>query len=164
MNWNPTIPGHCASYNVAFVTIGIFNMITDLIIMLLPIPFLRKIQMAIGIKIGLVAKYNKCPGYKHLAADCIDPVKIIIVNGVPIVISESGSNVIPKVTLVIKKISDINTLPLTCDFPHTIEPGSYQLGEVDSDIDKEITEDDISLNCIRPTPSTHLSIIKCVPS
>lgn len=58
MNWNPAIPGHCASYNVAFVTIGIFNMITDLIIMLLPIPFLRKIQMAIGIKIGLVAIFS----------------------------------------------------------------------------------------------------------
>jgi hypothetical protein len=58
MNWNPAIPGHCASYNVAFVTIGIFNMITDLIIMLLPIPFLQKIQMAIGIKIGLVAIFS----------------------------------------------------------------------------------------------------------
>lgn len=30
MNWNPTISGgRCASYNVAFVTIGILNMITD---------------------------------------------------------------------------------------------------------------------------------------
>lgn len=58
-NWNPTIRGgHCASYNVAFVTIGIFNMITDLIIMLLPIPFLRKIQMAMGTKIGLAAIFS----------------------------------------------------------------------------------------------------------
>jgi len=59
MNWNPPISGgRCASYNVAFVTIGIFNMITDLIIMLLPIPFLRRIQMAIGTKIGLVAIFS----------------------------------------------------------------------------------------------------------
>ncbi|KAH6625465.1 integral membrane protein, partial [Boeremia exigua] len=59
MNWNPSIPGgHCASYNIAFVTIGIFNMITDLIIMLLPIPFIRKIQMAVGTKIGLVAIFG----------------------------------------------------------------------------------------------------------
>ncbi|KAG9197642.1 hypothetical protein G6514_001166 [Epicoccum nigrum] len=58
MNWNPAIPGHCASYNVAFVTIGVFNMITDLIIMLLPIPFLRRIQMAIGTKIGLIAIFS----------------------------------------------------------------------------------------------------------
>lgn len=59
MNWNPTIPGgHCASYNVAFVTIGLVNMITDLIIMLLPIPFIRKLQMAIGTKLGLVAIFT----------------------------------------------------------------------------------------------------------
>ncbi|GME24671.1 putative integral membrane protein [Neofusicoccum parvum] len=54
MNWNPTIPGgHCASYNVAFTTIGCVNMVTDLIIMLLPLPFIRNLQMAIGTKIGL---------------------------------------------------------------------------------------------------------------
>ncbi|KAL1792135.1 hypothetical protein ACET3X_009886 [Alternaria dauci] len=59
MNWNPTIPGgHCASYNTAFVTIGIFNMITDLIIMLLPIPFLRSLQMAVGTKLGLIAIFS----------------------------------------------------------------------------------------------------------
>jgi hypothetical protein len=59
MNWNPMIPGgHCASYNVAFVTIGIFNMLTDLIIMFLPIPFIRKLQMAIGTKLGLVAIFG----------------------------------------------------------------------------------------------------------
>ncbi|KAF2126486.1 integral membrane protein [Dothidotthia symphoricarpi CBS 119687] len=59
MNWNPTISdGHCASYNIAFVTIGIFNMITDLIIMLLPIPFIRKLQMAVGTKLGLAAIFG----------------------------------------------------------------------------------------------------------
>jgi len=58
MNWNPLAGGHCASYNVAFVTIGIFNMISDLVIMLLPIPFLRKLQMAIGTKIGLVTIFG----------------------------------------------------------------------------------------------------------
>lgn len=59
MNWNPTVKGgHCASYNVAFVTIGIVNMITDLIIMLLPIPFIRKVQMAVGTKLGLTAIFG----------------------------------------------------------------------------------------------------------
>jgi hypothetical protein len=56
MNWNPMIlGGRYASYNVAFATIGIFSMVTDLIIMLLPIPFIRKLQMATGTKLGLVA-------------------------------------------------------------------------------------------------------------
>lgn len=54
MNWNPTIPGgHCASYNVAFTAIGCVNMVTDLIIMFLPLPFIRNLQMAVGTKIGL---------------------------------------------------------------------------------------------------------------
>ncbi|KAF2141715.1 uncharacterized protein K452DRAFT_308785 [Aplosporella prunicola CBS 121167] len=53
MNWNPAAGGHCASYNVSFTTIGIVNMFTDLIIMFLPIPFIRGLQMAIGAKVGL---------------------------------------------------------------------------------------------------------------
>ena len=59
MNWNPTIlGGHCSSYNVAFVTIGIFNIVTDMIIMLLPIPFIQKVPMAIGTKIGLMVIFT----------------------------------------------------------------------------------------------------------
>ena len=55
-----------------------------------------------------------------------------------------------------------------CDTPNTIEPVpnefTFQLGEVDSDTDKEITWDDIGLNRIRPTPLTHLSVIRRVHS
>jgi hypothetical protein len=59
MNWNPTIPGgHCASFNVAFASNGVFNMITDLIIMLLPIPFIRKLQMALGTRLALAAMFG----------------------------------------------------------------------------------------------------------
>ena len=36
-------------------------------------------------------------------------------------------------------------------------------GEEDSG-DKEPTNDDVGLNCINQLPSTHLSIIRCVPS
>jgi len=28
----------------------------------------------------------------------------------------------------------------------------------------ELSSDDVGLNCIRPTPSIHLSVVKCVPS
>lgn len=46
-NWNPTIPGgKCASQNVAFSTIGAFNLITDLMIMILPLRFVFKLQMS----------------------------------------------------------------------------------------------------------------------
>ena len=30
--------------------------------------------------------------------------------------------------------------------------------------DDESSSNDVGLNCIRPTPSTHLSVVKCVPS
>ena len=126
------------------------------------------------LKIDHVAKYNKCQGYKHLAVDCTSSVKIIIINGVPIVAPESGSIIPSNFTPVIKGITDIiledsrNKLPAMCDTPYTIEPVpnkfTFQLGEVDSDTDKEITWDDIGLNCIRPTLSTHLSVVRRVPS
>ena len=65
MNWNPLAGGKCANYNVAFVTVGIFNLITDLIIMFLPIPFLRKLQMAVGTKVGLIAIFAIGLLYAH---------------------------------------------------------------------------------------------------
>jgi len=34
----------------------------------------------------------------------------------------------------------------------------------DVDTDEESSSDDVGLNCIRPTPSTHLSVVKYVPS
>ena len=34
------------------------------------------------LKIGHVAKYNKCQGYRHLTVDYTSPVKITIINGV----------------------------------------------------------------------------------
>ena len=122
--------------------------------------------------------------YRHLAVDYTSPVKFAIINGVLIVAPQSKSVISSEVTPVIKWLNDIvpedspNKLPLMWDTtPYAIESGSdkftFQSGEVDSDIDKEITRDDISLNYIKPTPSTHLSVIRtsthlsvirCVPS
>jgi len=125
------------------------------------------------IKIGPVAKCNKCQEYRvyrHITIDCTSHVKIIMPNGVLIVASESGSIVPPKVTPVIKGWSEDfpNKLPPICVTPYTIEPGSdkftFQLGEVDSDTDKKVIRDNIGLNCIRPTPSIHLSVVRYVSS
>ncbi|EAL84358.1 hypothetical protein KXW98_008582 [Aspergillus fumigatus] len=52
-NWNPTLPGHCASQNVAFSTIGAFNLITDVMIMVLPLHFIWKLQMSTATKLAL---------------------------------------------------------------------------------------------------------------
>ncbi|PYH70164.1 uncharacterized protein BO88DRAFT_480337 [Aspergillus vadensis CBS 113365] len=52
-NWNAALPGHCASMNVAFSTIGAFNLMTDLLIMALPVHHIWKLQMSTGTKVAL---------------------------------------------------------------------------------------------------------------
>jgi len=56
-----------------------------------------------------------------VAANCSSPVKIVLVNGVPEVLSDSDSN----------------------EF-------IFQEEDKDSDIDDETTGDNVGLNCIRP--------------
>lgn len=68
-NWNPFIPGHCASYKVAFVTTGVFNAITDLIIIALPIPVVSSLHLATATKIGLIAVF--AVGFLYVPIDLI---------------------------------------------------------------------------------------------
>jgi len=37
------------------------------------------------------------------------------------------------------------------------------LREKDSETDENPISDDVGLNCINQTPSTHLSVVRCVP-
>jgi len=73
----------------------------------------------------------KCQLYGDVAANCASPVKIALVNRVPELALESDSD----------------------EF--------IFWGEEDSDMDEETTNDDIGLNYIRPTTSTHLFIVRC---
>ncbi|KGO65644.1 hypothetical protein PITC_007620 [Penicillium italicum] len=57
-NWNPTLPGHCASRNVSFSTIGAFNLLTDVVIMALPIRFVWKLQMSLPTKLAVVGIFG----------------------------------------------------------------------------------------------------------
>jgi hypothetical protein len=57
-NWNPALPGHCANQNVAFTTIGVFNLLTDVMIMVLPIRFIWKLQMSIATKMALYSIFG----------------------------------------------------------------------------------------------------------
>jgi hypothetical protein len=68
-NWNPFIPGHCASYKVAFVTTGVFNAITDLIIIALPIPVISSLHLATATKVGLIAIF--AVGFLYVLIDLI---------------------------------------------------------------------------------------------
>jgi hypothetical protein len=62
-NWNPTLPGHCASQNVAFSIIGAFNLLTDVMIMVLPLHFIWKLQMSAGTKLALYGIFGL--GFLH---------------------------------------------------------------------------------------------------
>ncbi|KAF9241048.1 hypothetical protein CBS147339_4328 [Penicillium roqueforti] len=58
-NWNPTLPkGGCGNRNAAFVVAGVLNMVTDLMVMLLPIPYIWKLQLPVGRKIGLSVAFS----------------------------------------------------------------------------------------------------------
>lgn len=58
-NWNPTIPGGgCGNRNAAFVVAGVLNMVTDLMVMALPIPYIIKLQLPIGRKVGLIVAFS----------------------------------------------------------------------------------------------------------
>jgi len=77
-------------------------------------------------------KCYRCQGYGHVAANSSSPIKIAIINGMPI-----------------------------ADPELELDEFIYRPDKVDSDIDEEITGDDIGLHCIRPTSSNYLSVIRC---
>ncbi|KAJ5502343.1 hypothetical protein N7463_005217 [Penicillium fimorum] len=58
-NWNPTLPGGgCGNRNAAFVVAGVLNMVTDFMVMILPIPYIWKLQLRVGRKIGLSVAFS----------------------------------------------------------------------------------------------------------
>lgn len=58
-NWNPTLPGgKCGNRNAAFVVAGVLNMVTDLMVMSLPIPYIWNLQLRVGRKIGLSVAFS----------------------------------------------------------------------------------------------------------
>lgn len=58
-NWDRSIPGgHCANLNAMVLTGSVFNIGTHLMVLALPIPYLWKLQIKIGRKIGLLAAFS----------------------------------------------------------------------------------------------------------
>ncbi|KAK1674548.1 integral membrane protein [Colletotrichum godetiae] len=54
MNWNPTTPGgKCGDQNAAFAAVGYFDLATDLIILVLPIPMVYNLQLRWPHKVAL---------------------------------------------------------------------------------------------------------------
>jgi hypothetical protein len=58
-NWDNTIPGgECGDTLASWKSTGIVNIITDIVVLLLPIPPLYKLQMALYQKIAIMATFT----------------------------------------------------------------------------------------------------------
>lgn len=57
-NWNLTLPGgHCGSQSAVFAIFGITNLVTDVVVLLMPIPSLTGLRMPIWKKASLLATF-----------------------------------------------------------------------------------------------------------
>ena len=53
-NWDTTIPGGtCGDRNGTYVSAGVLNLVTDLMVMALPVPHIWKLQLSMAKKIAL---------------------------------------------------------------------------------------------------------------
>ncbi|KAH8655219.1 hypothetical protein BX600DRAFT_482824 [Xylariales sp. PMI_506] len=57
-NWDQSQPGHCGSQPLYYTWLGIINVITDVLILVLPMPFLYKLQLRKGKKIALLGLFS----------------------------------------------------------------------------------------------------------
>jgi len=52
-NWDSSIKGVCGDRNATFVIAGTLNLVTDLMVMGLPLPHIWKLQLSLGKKLAL---------------------------------------------------------------------------------------------------------------
>lgn len=57
-NWNQAVAGHCANRNAAFVAAGVLNLMTDLLVLSLPVTHIWRLQLRTGQKIGLILVFS----------------------------------------------------------------------------------------------------------
>ena len=56
--WNPLVPGHCLDIVVLPYTSGIFNIISDFYILLIPLPLVWNLNMKLSRKLRLTALFS----------------------------------------------------------------------------------------------------------
>lgn len=57
--WNPLMTGgHCFNSNAAFQATGIFNVLSDFAILILPIPSVWRLKVPMRKKIGIMAIFS----------------------------------------------------------------------------------------------------------
>lgn len=56
--WDPLLPGTCGSNTASFLAGGIINIVTDVTIVILPMPMVWRLQMAQQRKIALTIAFS----------------------------------------------------------------------------------------------------------
>lgn len=55
--YDPTVPGECGDQVASFIAIGAFNVVTDVIILTLPLPTVWSLRMSTPAKLGLTGVF-----------------------------------------------------------------------------------------------------------
>lgn len=56
-NWDTSIDGECGERNATFVVAGTLNLVTDLMVMVLPLPHIWKLKLNLAKKLALTAVF-----------------------------------------------------------------------------------------------------------
>lgn len=65
--WDHSVPGHCLSISSLFNASGLFNWLTDILILLIPVKTLWRLQMSARKKAGIAAVFTLGFGYGERA-------------------------------------------------------------------------------------------------
>lgn len=65
-NWDTTIDGSCGERNATYVVAGTLNLITDLMVMVLPLPHIWKLQLNVAKKVALLSVF--CIGLLYVSS------------------------------------------------------------------------------------------------
>lgn len=57
-NWDTSIKGTCGDRNTVYVSAGALNVVTDFMVMSLPVPHILKLQLAMRKKLGLLLMFS----------------------------------------------------------------------------------------------------------
>lgn len=58
-NWDQTIPGgHCGDQVLSFTITGVFNLLSDVLVLCLPLPYLYNLQMRLYKKLVLIGVFS----------------------------------------------------------------------------------------------------------
>lgn len=57
VNWDPTVQGHCGNGRIAYALFSVFDIITDVAIVILPLRLLARLQMEKIYKIALIGVF-----------------------------------------------------------------------------------------------------------